>query len=70
MLPLHLLEKSKGAQVVLHLAGGQELRGKLAGFDEHMNVVLEGATAGPGDAPRPLGTVVVRGNHVVSVGLE
>lgn len=55
---------------MLALTGGRELQGTLAGFDEHMNVVLKEAVDASGGGARPLGTVVVRGNHVVSVGFE
>lgn len=70
LLPLHLLEKSLGGRVELLLSGDRRVRGTLAGFDEHMNVVLEDAEEAAPDGARLLGTVVVRGNHVVSVGLE
>ncbi len=70
LLPLHLLEKSLGSRVELTLTGDRKVTGSLAGFDEHLNVVLSDGAEVSGGKERPLGTVVVRGNHVVSVGLE
>jgi small nuclear ribonucleoprotein (snRNP)-like protein len=71
VLPLHALEKSKGSSVEVTLHGKRRLRGTLAGLDEHMNVVLHQAFEDPGDGAtgRALGTVVVRGNHIVSIAL-
>ena len=70
MLPLHLLEKSLGSHVELLLAGDRRVKGTLAGFDEHLNIVLNEAAELTGASEKPLGTVVVRGNHVISVGLD
>jgi small nuclear ribonucleoprotein len=69
MLPHHLLEKSVGSAVVVELAGDRRLEGTLAAFDEHLNLVLGQATEVAAGAGRPVGTVVVRGNHVVSIRL-
>ena len=41
--PLDLLSKSLDQRVLIKLKGGRELRGKLRGFDQHMNLVLENA---------------------------
>jgi len=38
-----ILEESLGRLVLLRLKGGRSLRGKLQGFDQHMNLVLEDA---------------------------
>ena len=46
-----------------------KVEGKLTGFDEYMNMVLEETTERTADEERRLGTVVLRGNNVVSIAL-
>ena len=63
-----ILEESLGRLVLLRLKGGRSLRGKLQGFDQHMNLVLEEAD----DITKPeqaesLGTIIVRGDNVIIV---
>lgn len=36
-----ILEESLGKVVLVRLRGGKNLRGKLRGFDQHLNLVLE-----------------------------
>ncbi len=69
MMPLDLMEKQLGRPVRLLLKDGRRLRGKLAGFDPYMNLVLEGVeeTARDESSTRNLGTLVLRGNNVVSI---
>lgn len=63
-----ILEESLGKLVLLRLRGNRSLRGKLQGFDQHMNLVLEDAN----DITRPddlqnLGTIIVRGDNVIII---
>ena len=63
-----ILEESLGKLVLLRLRGNRSLRGKLQGFDQHMNLVLEDAT----EITRPediqnLGTIIVRGDNVIII---
>jgi small nuclear ribonucleoprotein len=63
-----ILEESLGKLVLLRLRGNRSLRGKLQGFDQHMNLVLEEAN----DITRPddiqnLGTIIVRGDNVIII---
>ncbi|MCQ2056462.1 MAG: LSM domain-containing protein [archaeon] len=68
VMPLNLLEKSMDRRVSLLLKDGRILEGKLAGFDEYMNMVLEETAEHTITAEeRRLGTVVLRGNNVVSI---
>lgn len=71
VMPLTLLEKSVDKRVSLLLKDGRTLEGKLTGFDEYMNMVLEETveTAVSGDEGRRLGNVVLRGNNVVSISI-
>jgi len=66
-LPLQALEKSLNQRVVLSLKDHRVLEGTLAGFDEHMNLVLTDAQETSAGATRAVGTVVLRGNNVVSI---
>ena len=69
VMPLALLEKNVDKRVSLLLKDGRVLEGKLTGYDEYMNMVLEEATERTADNERRLGTVVLRGNNVVSIAL-
>ena len=73
--PLGLLNKSLDKRVLIKLKGGRELRGKLRGFDQHMNLVLEAAeeVVRSRDAEeqdeniKMLGTIIVRGDNVIII---
>lgn len=69
--PLELLSKSLEKRVLIKLKGGRELRGKLRGYDQHMNLVLEDAeevrTAEEGQDILKIGTVIVRGDNVIII---
>lgn len=41
--PLDILEDSLNKNILLKLRGNRELRGVLKSFDNHLNLVLEGA---------------------------
>lgn len=80
-LPLDVLERSINKKMSLQLKDGRLIEGKLVGFDQYMNLVLEESEERraerrePGepastDAPmiaRRLGTVILRGNNVVTI---
>lgn len=61
-----ILEESLGRMVLVRLKGGRSFRGKLQGFDQHMNLVLEEAEdiSDTNNAIR-IGTIIVRGDNVV-----
>ncbi len=61
-----ILEESLGKMVLVRLKGGRSLRGKLQGFDQHMNLVLE-ETEDISDTNNSIriGTIIVRGDNVV-----
>ncbi|NVM03370.1 MAG: hypothetical protein HWN67_13600 [Candidatus Helarchaeota archaeon] len=68
--PLDLLSKSLDQRVLIKLKGGRELRGKLRGFDQHMNLVLENAEEvvyGDEENIKNLGTIIVRGDNVIII---
>jgi len=63
-----MLEKNLGQIVIVRLKGGKKLRGRLKGFDQHLNLVLEEAEdiTDINDVKK-LGEIVVRGNNVVII---
>ena len=71
VMPLALLEKSMDHRISLLLKDTRVLEGKLVGYDDYMNMVLEETveTSADGDEGRRLGCVVLRGNNVVSISI-
>jgi len=73
VMPLNVLEKSLNRKVSLLLKDNMMLDGKLVGYDEYMNMVLEDTeetrfnedTNDP--TVRRIGTVILRGNNVVTI---
>ena len=71
VMPLALLEKTVDKRISLLLKDSRVLEGKLTGYDEYMNMVLDETveTAADGQEGRRLGKVILRGNNVVSISL-
>lgn len=69
VLPLDVLEKHLEQRMRLILKDGRSLEGEFVGYDQYMNVVLEETEEQTDEATRRLGTVVLRGNNVVSMVL-
>jgi small nuclear ribonucleoprotein len=63
--PMDLLGKSLTHQVLVKLKGDRELRGRLRGYDQHLNLILDEAEDLTDGKPRELGTVIVRGDNVI-----
>ncbi|RLF30623.1 MAG: RNA-binding protein [Thermoplasmata archaeon] len=68
-LPLDVLEKSVNRRLSLLLKDGRTMEGRLSGFDEYMNLVLEDVEETKDDTKRRVGTIILRGNNVVSISL-
>ena len=68
-LPLDVLEKSVNQKLALLLKDGRLLEGKLTGYDEYMNMVLNDVEETIEDNKKRLGTIILRGNNVVSISL-
>ncbi|MDD7423595.1 MAG: LSM domain-containing protein [Candidatus Methanomethylophilaceae archaeon] len=69
-MPLTVLEKSLNKRISLLLKDGRVLEGKLLEFDEYMNMSLEETTeTTAAQEERRLGTVILRGNNVVSIAV-
>ena len=63
---IKILEESVGKAVLVRLKGGRSLRGKLQGFDQHMNIILEDADdISDTNNTEKLGIIIVRGDNVV-----
>ena len=69
-LPTDLLESSLNKDVSLLLKDGRILEGRLSGYDQYMNLVIEDTREAKGDADRRLGKVVLRGNNIVSISVK
>ena len=63
-----ILEESLGRIVLVRLRSGKRLRGKLKGFDQHLNLVLEETEDTTiAENARKLGVIIVRGDNVVII---
>ena len=69
--PLDVLEEALESEVIVTLKSGEAFVGALAGYDQHLNVVLE---PGVGDADLDgdgfesvRDTTVIRGDNVVTI---
>lgn len=67
VMPQNLLEKNLEKNIMILLKDGRTMEGKLVGYDEYMNMVLDGTEETKNDNKRRLGTVILRGNNVVSI---
>ncbi|MGY5871545.1 MAG: LSm family protein [Candidatus Thorarchaeota archaeon] len=71
--PMELLQASIGSQVLVELKGKMKIRGKLRGYDTHLNLILENAEEINIDPEtdeqtiQQVDTVIVRGDNVVIV---
>ncbi|MFQ6106651.1 MAG: LSM domain-containing protein [Thermoplasmata archaeon] len=67
VLPTKVLENALNREILLVLKDSRVLEGKLVGYDEYMNLVLEDTEETKEEQVRRLGTVVLRGNNVVTI---
>ncbi len=67
--PLDILNKSLKSPVIVKIRGGREFRGILAGYDLHMNLLLNEAEELNSDSTvkNILGEILVRGDNVVFI---
>ena len=66
--PMVLLERSLDAIVLVKLRGNRQIRGKLVGFDNHMNLILiESDEIDPEGETISRGRIVVRGDNVIII---
>jgi len=63
-----ILEESLGKIVLVRLKGGKSIRGRLKGFDQHLNLVLdETQDTTNTENVKQLGLIIVRGDNVILV---
>jgi len=63
-----ILEESLGHFVLVRLRGGKKLRGRLKGFDQHLNLLLEETEdIANAEKARKLGTIILRGDSVIII---
>lgn len=67
VLPINVLEKSLNTQITLLLKDNRLLEGKLVGYDDYMNMVLEDVEENKDGNIKRLGTVILRGNNVITI---
>ncbi|PIV67758.1 MAG: RNA-binding protein [Euryarchaeota archaeon CG01_land_8_20_14_3_00_38_12] len=67
VLPINVLEKSLNTQITLLLKDSRLLEGKLVGYDDYMNMVLEDVEENKDGNIKRLGTVILRGNNVITI---
>lgn len=67
VLPSKVLENSLNRKISLLLKDNRMLEGTLVGYDEYMNLVLEDTEETKDEKVRRIGTVVLRGNNVVTI---
>jgi small nuclear ribonucleoprotein len=67
-MAMEILEESLGKAVLIRLKGGKSLRGKLQGFDQHLNLVLDEAEdTTKAEDVKKMGLIIVRGDNVVMI---
>ncbi|MCX8173912.1 MAG: LSM domain-containing protein [Thermoplasmata archaeon] len=67
VMPLNILEKTMNKRVALLLKDNRIIEGKLIGYDEYMNMVLEDTEETNQGNVRKLGTIILRGNNIVTI---
>lgn len=66
----YILKKNLGKTVVIRLKNRRRIRGKLEGFDKHLNLLLRYAEEVSDTAEvKKLGSMIVRGENLVIISL-
>lgn len=68
--PVTFLNDHLDEKIEILLKDGRVIRGILAGYDDHMNLVIEETKEETEDSRRRIGTIVLRGNNVVTLNPE
>ena len=67
-MAVKVLDESINKIVLIKLKGNKTIRGKLMGFDQHMNLILDSSEEfGEESNTKTLGTIVVRGDNVIMI---
>ena len=63
-----ILEQNLGKTVLVRLKSGKSLRGKLKGFDQHLNLVLDDTEDNTNSENiKKLDLIIVRGDNVILI---
>ncbi len=71
--PLELLQKSIGSQILVELKGRKKLKGRLRGYDQHLNLILDNAEEinidpeSNTELTESIDTVIVRGDNIILI---
>ncbi|KAL1570802.1 U6 snrna-associated sm-like protein lsm5 [Candida albicans] len=65
VLPLEVIDRSVGKRVRVLMTGDKEFNGKLIGFDDYVNMVLEDVTEVDGGAP--IKKMLLNGGHIAMI---
>ena len=69
--PINVLIKQLHGNIEVVLKNGWDYKGKIIKVDEHMNILLEGATEyNNGQMLTNYGNVLLRGNNILYIGLD
>lgn len=63
------MANSRDKVVLLRLRNNRTIQGTLKDFDIHMNLTLDGAKDITGEEPVAIGTVLLRGDNILSISL-
>jgi small nuclear ribonucleoprotein len=61
------LKQDVGKTILIKLHGGKIMRGKLAMFDERMNLWLQDAEELSNNKTNPLGAILLRGDSIIMI---
>jgi len=64
-----LMNNSKEKVVLIRLRNTKTIQGILKDFDIHMNLTLEDAEDISDEKPEKLGTILIRGDNILSVSM-
>ncbi len=64
-----LMNNSKEKVVLLRMRNTKTIQGILKEFDIHMNLTLEDAEDISDEKPEKLGTILIRGDNILSVSI-
>ena len=64
-----LMNNSRNKVVLLKLRNTKTIQGILKDFDIHMNLTLEDAEDISDEKPEKLGTILIRGDNILSVSM-